>query len=79
MFAPVAIATALGAFIGFECERVNPAVSALMGSLRGYRRRVGTGMTAMSIETAALAWILPRFGQRLESSKGVTTGDDSAR
>lgn len=29
-------------------------------------------MTLMSIETAALAWILLRFGPRLESPKGET-------
>lgn len=37
---------------------------------------VGVGMTLMSIETAALVWMLLRFGPRLESPKGEA-GDDS--
>jgi putative Mg2+ transporter-C (MgtC) family protein len=138
MFARIAIATALGAFVGFERERVGKSAgvrthgivalgSALFtvvsiygfegksdptriaaqvvtgvgflgagtilhvrGSVRGLTTAatlwvtaaigvaVGAGMTVMSIETAALAWILLRFGPRLESPKGER-GDGSFR
>jgi putative Mg2+ transporter-C (MgtC) family protein len=127
MFARIAIATALGAFIGFERERLrkpagirthglvalgaalftivsvygfeskgDPARVAaqivtgvgflgagtilhLRGSVHGLTTAaslwvtaaigvaVGVGMTLMSLETAALAWVLLRFGPRFES------------
>lgn len=127
MFARIAIATALGAFVGFERERVgkpagirthgivalgaalftvvsiygfggktDPARIAaqvvtgvgflgagtilhLRGSVRGLTTAatlwvtaaigvaVGAGMILMSIETAALAWVLLRFGPHPES------------
>jgi putative Mg2+ transporter-C (MgtC) family protein len=135
MFTRIALATALGAFVGFERERVgkpagvrthgmvalgsalftvvsiygfegksDPARIAaqivtgigflgagtilhLRGSVHGLTTAatlwvtaaigvaVGAGMTLMSIETAALAWILLRFGPRLEPPKGEA-GDD---
>jgi putative Mg2+ transporter-C (MgtC) family protein len=138
MFARIALATALGAFVGYERERVgkpagvrthgivalgaalftvvsmygfegksDPArivaqvvtgvgflgagtILHLRGSVHGLTTAatlwvtaaigvaVGVGMTVMSIETAALAWMLLRFGPRLESPKG-DAGDDSVR